>query len=305
MTDVSVSTRIRQLAQDLGAVILAHNYQLPEIQEVADLCGDSLGLSVAAAQSQAPVIVFCGVYFMAETAKILAPQATVLIPEPEAGCPLADMITAEQLRAFQADHPGAKTVCYVNSSAAVKALSDLCCTSSNAVEVIRAAFSPKDEILFVPDRNLAAWVAAQLPDHRIIPWKGFCYTHHRLLPEFILQARAAHPEAEVLVHPECPPQVTAVADQVLSTGGMAKHVAASSRSEFIIGTEQGMVWRLAHDHPDKVFHHAFSAMVCPNMKKTTLSHLLAALEQRQHAVTLDPDLAAAARRGIQAMLDLG
>ncbi|MFW5751669.1 MAG: quinolinate synthase NadA [Planctomycetota bacterium] len=295
--------RIAEYKRQHNAVILAHNYQLPEIQDVADIRGDSLGLAIEAARAQADTIVFCGVLFMAETAKILNPGRTVLIPEPEAGCPLADMITAEQLRAFQAEHPGARTVCYVNSSAEVKALSDICCTSSNAVKVLREAFTPDEEILFVPDRNLAAWAAGQLPDRTIIPWKGFCYTHHRLLPEVVDRARAEHPGAEVIVHPECPPAVTARADHVLSTGGMASHVATSPQREFIIGTELGMLYRLRQDNPDKVFHHAFEAMVCPNMKKTNLASLVSALETGSHEVTLDPDLITRARHSIDAMLE--
>ncbi len=299
---VDARERIAELKTERGAVILAHNYQLPEVQEVADIRGDSLGLSIAAAETEAQVIVFCGVWFMGETAKILSPERTVLVPEPEAGCPLADTITGDQLRAFQAEHPGAPTVCYVNSSAEVKALSDICCTSSNAVEVVASVAGPGERVLCVPDRNLAAWVAGRLPDREIVAWKGFCPTHHRLLPEMVAEQRRAHPEAEVLVHPECRPEVTALADHVLSTGGMCAHVAASECTEFVIGTERGMLHRLAADNPGKRFHHAFGRMECPNMKKTTLGSVVMALEHSRHAVTLDPALSERAARSIRAML---
>jgi quinolinate synthase len=293
--------KIQKLKQKLNAVILAHNYQLPQIQDIADYRGDSLGLSIEAAKTKADVIVFCGVYFMAETAKILSPQKTVLIPDRHAGCPMADMITADQLRTLKKEHPSAKALCYVNSSAEVKAECDVCCTSGNALEVVTGAFSEDDEIIFVPDQYLARYTASQIDRHFIF-WKGYCPTHARILPEHVRQKRAEHPGALVLVHPECTPQVTALADEVLSTGGMSKYVKQSDCKEFIIGTEEGMVYRLSRDNPDKKFYLISDIAVCPNMKKTTIDKVLYSLENLYEEITLPEDIIVRAQKSIQKMV---
>ncbi|MBN2483271.1 MAG: quinolinate synthase NadA [Candidatus Omnitrophica bacterium] len=293
--------KIQKLKQKLNAVILAHNYQLPQIQDIADYRGDSLGLSIEAAKTKADVIVFCGVYFMAETAKILSPQKTVLIPDRQAGCPMADMITADQLRTLKKEHPSAKALCYVNSSAEVKAECDVCCTSGNALEVVAGAFREDEEIIFVPDQYLARYTASQI-DRNFVFWKGYCPTHARILPQHLRGKRAEHPGALVLVHPECTPHVTALADAVLSTGGMSKYVKQSDCKEFIIGTEEGMVYRLSQDNPDKKFYAISDIAVCPNMKKITLDKVLYSLENIYEEITLPEDIIARAQKSIQKMV---
>lgn len=298
---MNVLERIQQLKKEKNAVILAHNYQLPEVQDIADYNGDSLGLSVMASKTDADVIVFCGVYFMAETAKIISPQKKVLIPEPNAGCPMADMITADQLRELKAKHPNAKTMCYVNSTAEVKAECDICCTSGNALELTKKAFAPDQEVIFVPDQHLANYTAREL-GREFIVYPGYCPTHHRIIPEFVDQARDKHPNAEVLVHPECSLAVIDRADKALSTGQMAKYVKESEQKEFIIGTENGMIYRLQQDNPEKIFHKLSDLLVCPNMKKTSLDKVLAALENDQHEVIVDDEIANKARGAIEAML---
>lgn len=299
---MDVVERIKQLKKERNAVILVHNYQLPEIQDIADYNGDSLGLSIEAAKTDADVIVFCGVWFMAETAKIISPNKTVLIPEPNAGCPMADMVTAEQLRELKEQHPNAKVMSYVNSSAEVKAECDICCTSANAVRIAEKAFSQEDEIIFVPDQHLARYTATQIK-RNFIYWKGFCPTHARILPELIEAKKKEHPEAEVIVHPECSMAVIELADKVLSTGGMCKYVPESDAKEFIIGTENGMVYRLQQDNPDKKFHTVSGLTVCPNMKKTTLDKVLMSLENMQHEVVVPKDIADKARVSIERMFD--
>jgi quinolinate synthase len=302
---MDIPTEIRRLKKEKNAVILAHNYQLPEVQDIADYNGDSLGLSVEAGKTDASIIVFCGVWFMAETAKVISPGKKVLIPDAGAGCPMADMLSVEQLRRLKAEHPGAKVVCYVNSSLAVKAESDLCCTSANAVEVIRRAFRPEDEIIFVPDKNLAAYAARELGRDFIVH-EGFCPTHNKIQAGHIAAARELHPGAEVLVHPECTLEAIDAADHALSTGQMSDYVRGSSEKEFIIGTEEGMVYRLAKDNPGKTFYPLLpGAMICPNMKKTTLQKIYAALRDERPEVLVDAEQAQRAARAIQAMLDLG
>jgi quinolinate synthase len=299
---MDVFEKIQRLKKQRNAVILAHNYQLPEVQDIADFHGDSLGLSVEASKTKADVIVFCGVSFMAETAKIISPNKTVLIPEAAAGCPMADMITAQQLLALKNEHPSAKVMCYVNSSAAVKAESDLCCTSANAVDIAAKAFAPDEEVIFVPDKYLGGYTASQL-GREFILWQGYCPTHARILPEYVSRVKRDHPAAEVLVHPECNGLVAAMADHVLSTGGMIRYVAGSSSKEFIIGTEVEMVYRLQKDNPDKRFYPATTLAVCPNMKKCTLDKVLSALERMEHEVTVEPVIADRARRSIERMLE--
>ena len=295
--------KIEKLKKERNAVILAHNYQVGEVQDVADFVGDSLELSIKASKIDADVIVFCGVHFMAETAKILSPEKTVLLPDKEAGCPMADMITAEQLRALKAEHPGAKALCYVNTSAEVKAECDLCCTSANAVRMVEEVLKDAKEIIFAPDRYLAAFVSGKT-GREFITWRGFCPTHAKILPEHIAAARALHPEAVVMVHPECRPEVAALADIVVSTGGMGRFVKETKAKEIIVGTEPGMIHRLKKEAPDKIFYSLDAPITCPNMKKTTLEKVLWSLEDMKHRVEVSGEIAEKARRCIEAMLNV-
>lgn len=299
---MEIVERIKKLQKEKNAVILAHNYQMPEIQDIADYVGDSLGLSIQASQTDADVIVFCGVHFMAETAKILSPQKRVLLPDKEAGCPMADMINADQLRTLKAVHPRAKVLCYVNTSAEVKAQCDFCCTSSNAVKIAREAFLPEEEVIFVPDKYLAHYVSAQAGREFII-WKGFCPTHVRILPEAILEQKRLHPAAKVIVHPECRQEVIALADKVLSTSGMGKYVNEDEAEEFIVGTEIGILHRLQKENPAKTFYRASEMAICPNMKRTTLEKVLWSLEEMTFEIEVPPDIIVAARDSIRKMLD--
>jgi len=294
--------RINRLRKEKNAVILAHNYQIPEVQDIADYVGDSLGLSIQASKTTADVIVFCGVYFMAETAKILSPEKIVLIPDRKAGCPMADMITAEELRKLKAEHPKAKVLCYVNTTAEVKAECDVCCTSGNAERIVREAFQKDDEIIFAPDQYLAHYISTQV-GRDFISWKGYCPTHVKILPEDIAMKRALYHDTEVIVHPECPASVTSLADQVLSTEGMCRYVSASEAEEFIIGTEVGILHRLKKENPGKLFYPVSERAVCPNMKLTTLEKVLWSLEEMQYEVTVPPEIIEKAKRSLQIMLD--
>ena len=291
---------IRKLAAERKAVILAHNYTRGEVQEVADYTGDSLELARKAATVEAEVIVFCGVYFMAETAAILNPGKTVLIPEPSAGCPMADMITGEQVRALKARHPGAKAVCYVNSTAEVKAECDMCVTSGNAERVMRT-FGPDEQILFVPDQHLGGHIAGLLGRTYTL-WPGYCPTHQIITVKGIEAARALHPGAPVLVHPECPKDVRAAADHALSTGGMCAFARENAAREIIVGTETGILHRLRKENPGKAFYPVSERMVCPNMKKTTLENLLDCLREMKTRVEVPEDIATRARAAVEAML---
>jgi len=295
--------KIAKLKRERKAVILAHNYQIPEVQDIADFVGDSLELSIKASQTDAEVIVFCGVLFMAETAKILSPTKTVLLPAKDAGCPMADMITAGQLRALKAEHPGAKVLCYVNTSAEVKAECDLCCTSANAVRMVGEVLKDAKEIIFVPDRYLAAFVAAKT-GREFITWPGFCPTHARILPEHVEAARARHPGAVVMVHPECRPEVAAIADMVISTGGMSRYAGETPAREIIVGTEPGIIHRLKKENPGKIFHPVSDTVICPNMKKTTLEKILRSLQEMTHRIEVPEEIAIRARRSIEAMLNV-
>ena len=297
---MTIQEEIRNLAQARKAVILAHNYTRGEVQDVADYTGDSLELARQAATVDAEVIVFCGVYFMAETAAILNPGKTVLIPEPSAGCPMADMITGAQVRALKAEHPGAKAVCYVNSTAEVKAACDMCVTSGNAARVM-ATFGPDEEILFVPDQHLGGHIAGLLGRTYTL-WPGYCPTHQIITAKLIAEARAAHPGAPVLVHPECAKDVRAAADHALSTGGMCKFARESSEKEIIVGTETGILHRLRKENPEKIFYPVTARMICPNMKKTTLENLRDCLQEMKHVVVVPEPTATQARRAVQAML---
>ena len=298
----SLAERIQELKKDRRAVILAHNYQLPEIQDIADIRGDSLQLSREAAKTEADVIVFCGVHFMAETAAMLSPQKTVLLPAKDAGCPMADMITAEQLRELKGRHPGAIVVCYVNSSAEVKAESDYCCTSANAVSVVGSLPAGR-EIIFVPDQYLGQF-AAERTGRDLILWNGYCPTHVRITEEAVSAARAEHPGAKVIVHPECTQPVRQAADEVLSTGGMCRFAAESQATEFIVGTEIGMVHRLAADNPGKQFHPVAKIATCPNMKKITLEKLLWSLDEMVHVITVPPQIRQRALGAIERMVSI-
>jgi len=296
--------KIHRLKKQRQAVILAHNYQLPEVQDIADFVGDSLDLSIEAAQTDAAVIVFCGVHFMAETAKILSPGKAVLLPDKNAGCPMADMITGEQLRALKAEHPEAKVLCYVNTSAEVKAECDLCCTSANAVRMVQEVLKDAGEIIFVPDRYLAAFVAGKT-GRDFITWPGFCPTHARIMPEHVTAARALHPGAVVMVHPECRPEVAALADMTISTGGMRRYARETEALEIIVGTEPGIIHRLKKENPGKIFHPISESVICPNMKRTNLEKILWSLEDMEHAIEVPEAVAARARRCIEAMLKVG
>ena len=298
-----IAEEVRALVEERDAVLLAHNYQVPEVQEVADFVGDSLGLARQAAETDASVIVFAGVLFMAETAKILAPDRTVLLPEPEAGCPMADMCTAEQLRQWRDRHPGVPVVTYVNSSADAKALSDVCCTSANAVDVVRSL--GVSEVLFGPDRNLAAWVASVLPDVHVVPWDGYCPVHDYLTVEEVEEVMAAHPGAEVIAHPECRAEVLKLAGRVLSTSQMLMHAADSGADEFIVLTESGLLYSLQKAAPGKRFHHPVVPMICPNMKLTSLESLRDALRDMEHEIEIAEDVRAAALGAVERMVVTG
>jgi len=294
--------RINELKEERNAIILAHNYQIGEVQDIADYKGDSLGLSQKAAKSDADVIVFCGVDFMAESAAILCQDKTVLLPDPGARCPMAAMITAESLRAEKEKHPGAVVVCYVNTTADVKAESDICCTSSNAIKVVNSL--KEDEVIFVPDKNLALYVAAHT-DKKIIPWEGYCSSHHFILKKEVLSVKARHPEAEIIVHPECRPEVIEISDKALSTDGMVKYVKKSKAKEFIIGTETGILYRLRKENPDKRFYPASDRAVCPGMKVNTLGKIVNALENMEHRVHIPEDIRARAKQALDRMLEVG
>ena len=297
--NAEIIAEIMKLKKQKNAVILVHNYQRPEVQDIADFIGDSLELSQRASQTTADVIIFCGVHFMAETAYIINPKRTVLLPEPESGCPMADMITAEALIAKKKELPGVTVVCYVNSTAAVKAESDICCTSANAVKVVRS-LSAK-EILFVPDQYLGQWVSQKTgkPMHL---WPGFCPTHMRILAEDILREKQLHPGALALVHPECRPETKAVADEVMSTGGMIRYARESKAKEMIIGTETGIIYRLQKENPGKTFIPATEKAVCPNMKRITLEKVLWALQEMQHRITVPEDIRVRALSAVERML---
>lgn len=290
---------ILALKKERQATILAHNYQTAEVQDVADLVGDSLELSRAAANLDSKVIIFCGVDFMAETAAILSPEKRVIQPAIGAWCPMAHMITNEQLRDLKSLHPEAAVVCYVNSTAEIKAESDVCCTSANGVQVVNSL--SEKEVIFVPDRNLAAYVARHT-DKKIIPWNGYCYVHDHLTAKEVRAARVEHAKAEVLVHPECRPEVIDEADFVCSTAGMGKHAIASDAREFIIGTEMGMIHRLKKENPQKEFYPLSKNAICQNMKKTTLDNVLLALKTLNPRVTVPEEIAVKARASIQRML---
>lgn len=294
-----LQARVRDLLKERDAILLAHNYQRGEIQDVADLNGDSLGLSIQAARTSARVIVFAGVHFMAETASIICPDKTVLLPRMDAGCPMADTITGDSLRARKKELPGVPVVTYVNSTAEVKAESDICCTSANAVAVVRSL--PQSRVLMTPDRNLAKYTARRV-DKEILLWDGCCNIHDRLTADHIHKAKAAHPEALVVAHPECRPEVLDLADAIRSTSGMLEYCAQNSAGAFIIATENGLLHQLRQQNPDKIFYEASRDMVCPNMKLTRLEDVVRALETMAPVIKVPEDVRVRALTAVERML---
>ncbi len=297
--DSKLISEIQKLKKDRKAVILAHNYQLPEVQDIADFLGDSLGLSREASKTDAKVIVFCGVYFMAETANILSPEKTVLLPDLSSGCPMAEMINAKELRTLKAAHPGHLVVTYVNSSAEVKAETDYCCTSGNALKIVEKLKNEK--IIFVPDKYLGAWISGRL-NKKMVLWHGYCPTHAKILPEHIAAAKNKHPGAPVMVHPECRNDVWPLADEVCSTEGFLRFAKSNIAKEFIVATEPGMLYRLAKENPGKSFYPANAEAICPNMKKNTLEKVLWALQDMKNIVRVPEDIRLKAKRAIDRMV---
>ncbi len=301
---LNLVSEIEKLKKERNAVILAHNYQRGEVQDVADFVGDSLGLSRQAAETSADVIVFCGVYFMAETAKILSPEKTVLIPDVNARCNMAAMIDVEGLLALKAKHPAAAVVCYVNTTADIKAECDACCTSANAVSVVEGIDA--DEIIFVPDKYLCAFVDKQLREKgvkkKLIPWQGFCPTHLRIIPDYLRKFREEKPDVKIITHPECTPDVNRLADAVLSTSAMNKFAAESDADEFVVGTEVGMLHRLRADNPGKKFVAASELAICPNMKLITLQKVYESLRDMKFEVEVEAGVAEKARKAIDRMV---
>lgn len=299
MSEVKLVEEIKKLKQQKKAIILAHNYQPDEVQEVADFVGDSLELSRKAAEVEAELIVFCGVHFMAETAKILAPGKKVLLPDLRARCPMADMVRGKDLRWLKEQHSGKKVVAYVNTTAEVKAETDVCCTSANAVKVVSSL--PDEEIIFVPDRNLADYVS-QKTGKKLLAWDGYCPIHEGIKARHIQKARKLHPEAEVWAHPECRPDVLRLADRILSTGQMVREAPKSQAREIIVATEVGILHRLRKENPDKNFYPAREKAICRNMKKINLKKVYKALLLEEPEVTVEPELAERARAAINQMV---
>ncbi len=290
---------LKGLLKQRRAIMLAHNYQRDEVQEAADLTGDSLALSQAAAVSDAQVIVFCGVHFMAESAAILSPQKTVILPRMDAGCPMADMITPGDLTREKEKRPGVPVVAYVNTSAAVKALSDICCTSANAVKVVNSL--PEETVYMIPDKNLSYYVSMQTKK-KLEWWDGFCPTHQRLTVKEVLKAKEANPGAVFVCHPECPPDVMALADHVCSTSGMYRFAKKTKAGAVIVGTETGILWRLKKENPDKKFILPSKSLICPNMKLTTLEDVVESLREMKNVVTVPEDVVKKARAALDKML---
>jgi len=293
-------SEIKRMKREKNAVIVAHNYQMDEVQELADVVGDSFKLSQYCASTNADIVVFCGVHFMAESAKILSPEKTVLLPEIDAGCPMADMVTAEALIEEKKKHPDAAVVCYINTSAAVKAECDICCTSSNALRVVRSI--PDKEILFVPDKNLGSFIAKQVPEKTFHLWNGFCITHHRVGRDDVEKAKSIHPDALVLAHPECRQEVLEMADFVGSTAQIIEYAKRNNHDKYLIATEMGILHQLKKDNPDKTFYLLTQGLVCPNMKKTSVESVYNALKYNRYEITLEKEVIERARRSLEAML---
>ncbi len=292
---------IKKLKQEKNAILLVHNYQSPEIQDIADILGDSLDLSKKARETDKGVIVFCGVRFMAETAKILSPHKKVLLPVHNAGCPMADMVTYRDLQKLKEENPDYWIVSYVNTNAEVKALSDVCCTSANAIKVVKNI--PATNILFVPDKNLGNYIAKNVPEKKIKLWEGFCIVHRKINLEEVKKTKELYPDALLIVHPECEPEVVEIADEVLSTNGMIKFVKESKNKKFIIGTEEGLIYRLKKENPDKVFYPAGRTIICSDMKKTKLNDVLKALKYEQYEITLPEEVIKSAQAALNRMLE--
>ena len=301
-SDTELMEKISVLRKRRNAVLLVHNYQLGEVQDIADFVGDSLDLSQRAAETDADVIVFCGVHFMAETASILCPDKVVLLPDINAGCPMANMITAERLRAKKKEHPEAVVVCYINSSAEVKAESDVCCTSANAVRVVESLDAR--EIIFIPDQYLGHYVSTKT-SKKMILWPGFCPTHVRIKPERIKELRKDYPQATVVVHPECTPEVIALADEVLSTSGMCSYAQRDEVREMVVGTEIGIIHRLKKENPGKKFIPISEQAICPNMKLITLEKVLWSLEEMSPQVKVPEEIRLRAKASVDKMLEIG
>ena len=295
-----IRQQIKELLKGHNGVLLAHNYMRDEVQEIADITGDSLALSIEASKTGADVIVFCGVHFMAESAAILSPEKKVLLPRPDAGCPMADMVTAEELEQLKSRHPGVPVVTYVNSSAEVKAHSDICCTSANALKVVRSL--KEDELIFVPDRNLGRWIAKFVPEKKFIFWEGFCPTHERMTVAAVLQKKSEHPDALFICHPESAPEVSEMADHVCSTSGMYDYCRSSTAAKFIIGTEAGIIYKLRLENPTKEFILASPALFCPNMKLTSLEDILLSLQTLAPVISVPDDIRLKARGALDRML---
>ncbi len=301
-SDLRLVEKIERLKKERNAIILVHNYQIGEVQDIADYIGDSLELSRTASQTKADVIVFCGVHFMAETASILCPGKRVLVPDINAGCPMADMITKEGLRALKREHPEAMVVGYVNTTAEVKAEIDICCTSGNATEVIES-LKDVEEIIFVPDKYLCYYVFTRT-NKKLIPWNGYCPTHVKILPDDIIRQKETYPEAKVIVHPECTPEVIQLADEVLSTSGMCKYARTSNASEIVVGTEIGILYRLQKENPEKKFYPASEKAICPTMKLTTLEKVLWCLEDMKYEVKVTDEVRLKAKKAVDRMLEV-
>jgi quinolinate synthase len=300
-SNAEIISKIQYLKKERQAIIMAHNYQRAEVQDIADFVGDSLELSQQAAQTPARVVVFCGVHFMAETAYILSPDKIVLLPDVHAGCPMADMITVDKIRLRKEELPGVQVVCYVNSSADVKAESDICCTSANAVKVV--ASLPDGEILFVPDKYLGQWVASQT-GRKMHLWPGYCPTHARILPQHIVELKQKYPQAKAVVHPECRPETAAVADAVLSTGGMCRYARQPDVMQIIVGTEMGIIHRLKKENPQKKFIAVSEQAVCPNMMLINLEKILWALQDLEPRVTVPEAMRLRAKTAVERMLNI-
>ncbi|MBD3426311.1 MAG: quinolinate synthase NadA [Candidatus Omnitrophica bacterium] len=294
--------KILDLKKEKDALIVAHNYQRDEVQEIADITGDSYALARKVTQAHNKLVVFCGVKFMAESAYILNPEKTILLPVEEAGCPLADMATVEKLKQKKAEYPEAAVVSYVNSSAAVKAESDICCTSSNAVQVVKSL--KEDKVIFVPDKNLGRYVREHVPEKELIIWEGYCVVHMRLTREEVVKTKKLRPEAEFIAHPECRKEVLEEADYIGSTAGMIKHVNGSPKKEFIIGTELGIIYRLKRENPEKDFYVPTDQFICANMKLTTLGWLARSLEKEVYRITVPEQIMKKARKALQRMLEV-
>lgn len=293
---------VREIAKKKNAVILTHIYQRLEVQRVADFVGDSLMLSKQAAETDAEIIAFCGVHFMAETAKLLSPEKKVLLPDIQSGCPMADMINVDDLRSFKAEHSGAPVVAYVNSSAAVKAESDICCTSTNAVDIVRSLDA--DEVIFVPDKGLGEWVQSQIPEKKLHIYDGFCPTHWQITPNEIEKQREQYPEAIIIAHPECDPEVWRKADFVGSTSQIYNFVKDHEKKDFVILSEQGLVARMQADMPEKNITTVFPLPLCPNMKYHNLENLEAALEQEFFEIVIPDEILKPAALTIERMLEV-